>query len=106
MSMMIKNRKAMQAVEVIVFVVIALVVLVVVLWIFRDQIGKALSGYTSISNETEQTISGEKCKTIIGDKSCEAGPKCSEGTRLVNPPTGKSWIDCKGTTSICCETVI
>ena len=105
--MAIKNKKAM-AMNTIVLFVIALVVLFVVLWIFKDQIGKAVSGYTKISTDIGETAEGIKCETIIGDRSCQTGPKCSEGTKQINPPIGKSWVDCttKSGKPLCCEEVI
>jgi hypothetical protein len=108
MSMAIKSRKGMQTIEIIVFVVIALVVLFVVLWIFRNQIGGALSSYNLISNKTLETAEGIRCETILEDKSCQAGPDCLEGTKLVSPPSGKSWSDCTAVSGkpLCCETVI
>jgi hypothetical protein len=109
--MIIKNKKGMQVIEIIVFIVIALVVLFVVLWIFREQIGNALKGYTGISEQTIETAEGIRCETILGDKSCQAPDskgKCPESTRLVNPPTGKSWTDCTAASgkTLCCEQVI
>jgi hypothetical protein len=105
--MAIKSKKAM-AMNTIVLFVIALVVLFVVLWIFKDQIGRAVSSYTQISTETGETAEGIRCETILKDKSCQPKPKCPEGTRLVSPPTGKSWVDCteKSGKPLCCEEVI
>jgi hypothetical protein len=101
----LKGKKGIEAINMIVLIVIALVVLFVVLYIFKDQIGRALKGYTGVSTEAGETLEGVKCETILHDKNCQAGPTCAEGTKKINPPTGKEWKDCTPASGkpICCE---
>ncbi|MBW2992406.1 hypothetical protein KY345_04280 [Candidatus Woesearchaeota archaeon] len=95
-----KNKKAM-AINTIVMLVIALVVLLVVLFIFRDQIGKAIGGYTKISEEAEETIEGVRCETLLGERKCM---KSCEGVKEIDPPSEKIWKDCPEGYK-CCEVI-
>lgn len=98
-----KTSKKGMAMNTIIVIIIALVVLIVILFIFKDQIGKAVSGYTKISTETGETLEGKRCENLLGDRQCQDGP-CSGGTKKVNLPFGqKNWSDCTG--KICCEEV-
>lgn len=106
--MVLKGKKA-QAMNKIVVLVIALVVLFVVLYIFRDQITKAISGYTRISTEAGETVEGVRCYTLLGDRTCEdidsGTGGCPKEMRKVDPPPNKEWKDCEET-QLCCEEVI
>ena len=66
---MAKSKKAM-AMETIIVFIIALIVLFVVLWIFKDQIGKTLTGYNNASTKAQETASGDLCRTKLEDKAC------------------------------------
>jgi len=109
--MKMKGKKGMEAINVIVLVVIALVVLIVVLFIFKDQIGRALKGFTGISEEAQETAKGEKCRTLLGDRDCNKPTvadgrtiNCPGGSRKVSTPIGKNWTDCSSE-EVCCEQV-
>lgn len=98
-----KNKKGM-AINTIVMLILALVVLIVVLFIFKDQITKALGGYTRIQEETGETIEGKKCSNILGDRKCyavdEETKSCPYGKRKIT----EDWKDCTED-EVCCEDV-
>lgn len=102
--MKIKNKKGM-AINTIVMLIIALIVLVIILFIFKDQITKALGGYSRIQKETGETLEERKCRTIIGDRDChkidDETKSCPSGKRKV----AGDWQDCASDKPICCEDV-
>ena len=100
-----RSKKAI-AMETIVIIVVALVVLVVVLWIFKDQIGAALKGYTGASKDATESLQGSKCETILRDKICMDDCAAAEGYKEVRAPSG-GWSDCgkNNKPPKCCEEV-
>jgi len=90
------NKKATElTMQTIVIAVLCLVILFILIFIFRDQVGRQLSGYNLIAQQSENQSRGETCGGFFNDYQCFA--KCPDGYSISNMK------GCTGSTPVCCK---
>ena len=89
-------KKGDWSVQMIAVIVLVLVVLFVILWIFKDQVTKSLTGYTKVQKGIGEETEGKTCETILGGRKCMDTDKC-EGTVVEG-----QWSDCQSPKEVCC----
>ena len=98
------GKKADMSIQTIVIAVLALTVLLILIFIFKNQTGKANTGFNYASNDAIGGIQGTKCQTMFSDTKCCDNVYTKTIPHKTNETGEIPWSDCVNRQNKeCCE---
>lgn len=97
----LKKRGEGMTMNTLVIAILSLIVLVIMIFVFKGQIGKTSSSYTTIAEESEKSAKKDSCGGFL-----DFDRKCADDCSKIEPKgtwTSTSEGTCPDNSQFCCE---